>query len=316
MSIQLNYNEDFSKGLKRLMIEECNTALKYLEEANDSEKRHKAVHEARKAFKKIRACLRLVRDQVDYYDEQNAWFRDRGREISDIRDATAHLEVMAMLEEQYDDQLYKNSFDKLQKKLENYREQLAEKVFNQDEQLKSIRDALKEKVETIPGWPLDIQSFDDIRPSIKRTYKRGCKGLQQSMNSGKIEDFHEWRKRVKYLRYQLDILNRLWPQVFEALEDELHEVTDLTGTLNDLQNLQNTISALDDPFSDEKEKILFYALAEKQQSFMKKHALLLGRKFYIDSPSGFCDRLEVYWNTHQEEIDSREIPEPSQLEYS
>ncbi|MDR8390449.1 CHAD domain-containing protein [Aliifodinibius sp. S!AR15-10] len=316
MSIQLHYTEDLSQGVKRLMIQECNKALDYLDNASGEEQRHEAVHEARKAFKKNRACLRLVRDQIDYYEEENAWFRDRGREISDIRDATSSLEVLERLQEQFDSHLYENAFNAIEKQLRSYRKELAKKVFNQEKRLESIQEALKKKLETIPCWPLKIQSFDELRPSIKRTYKRGCKGLQRSLEQGNVEDFHEWRKRAKYLRYQIDVLNRIWPPVLETLEDELHAVTDFIGTLNDLDTLQHIIQKMDRPFDNREEEMMFNALLEKQQCIMKEHALLKGRKFYCDSPSDFCDRLEVYWETHHQEIENEKLPQPEPLEYS
>ena len=314
MSIQLNYNEDFSEGLKRLMIDECRTAINYLSKASSVEEKHEAVHEARKAFKKIRASLRLVRDHIDYYQEENTWFRDRGREVSEVRDATAHFELLEVLKEQYGSELYENTFNDLHKELQQHREKLAEITFHEKDRLPELQQAVEEKVKKIPGWPIEIQNFDEIRPSIKRVYKRGYKALQKSLESGEVKDFHEWRKRAKYLRYQIDILNRLWPQVFTVYEDELHDITDFTGTVNDIQNLQITVQNLDEPFSSRDEKMLFDAITRKHEKSMKKHALLKGRKFYVDSPSDFCDRMEVYWNTHQEEMGHEDLPRAVQLE--
>lgn len=314
MSIQLTYNEEFSKGLKRLIIEECKTAIRYLGEADSKEGKHKAVHEVRKAFKKIRACLRLVRDNIDYYKEENVWFRDWARQISDIRDATANIEILDALEKQYNSELYENAFDKLRKKLILQRKEYAKEVFNNDKRIKKLHQAVKEKIEVIPGWPLHIQSFDDIRPSIKRTYKRGYKGIQKAGETGEVKDFHEWRKRAKYLRYQIDVLNRLWPQVLEVYEDELHDITDFTGTINDLNNLQRTINDLDEPFESREEKMLFDAIKKNHEDVMKKHSLLKGRKFYFDTPTTFCDRMEVYWETHQEVIQRENLPHSALLE--
>lgn len=316
MSIRLGYQEDFADGLKRLMIDECKTAIESIEAANEEESMHKAVHDARKAFKKIRACLRLVRDEIDYYSEQNKWFRDQGRKISDIRDAAADIEALDELKKQYNSELYKDAFSKLRKNLLHYRKKLADQVFRDENQLHHIREDLSEKKKEIEFWQLEIQSFDDIRPSIKRTYRRGIDGLEESAETEKIESFHEWRKRVKYLRYQIDVLNRLWPKVFETLEDELHDITDLTGFLHDMHNLQESADKLDNPFSDEEERILFYTLSDKQGTYLETHAILKGQKFYIDSPSKFCDRLEVYWKTHQEEIQNTKLPKRKFLEYS
>ena len=149
MSIQLKFDEDFSEGLKRLMIEECQTAMTNIENADSEEKHHEAVHEARKAFKKIRACLRLVRDEIDYYSDENKWFRDRGREVSDIRDATAHIEALDLLKEQYESELYTNSFNELRKALVQHRSELAENIFRKESRLETLHESVGKKMEKI-----------------------------------------------------------------------------------------------------------------------------------------------------------------------
>ncbi|MCW9705943.1 CHAD domain-containing protein [Fodinibius salsisoli] len=314
MSIQLRYKEDFSEGLKRLMVEECETALKYLRKSDTEEEQHKAVHESRKAFKKIRACLRLVRDHIDFYDRENKWFRDLGRKVSDVRDLTAHLETLEVLETQYESQLYKKSFQDLEKGIHASRDQLAEKVFGEDNRLEEIQQKVEAKIDEIPDWSIDVQQFKDIRPSLKRTYKRGYKGLKNVAKTGEVEDFHDWRKRVKYLRYHIDILNRLWPQVMDVLEEELHDITDYTGTLHDLHNLKILAQELEKPFSDTEERMLFEAMLEKHQDFMRKHTLLKAQKFYYDSPSDFCDRIKLWWKAHQQEVENSSLPRTEELE--
>ncbi|MFZ6051188.1 CHAD domain-containing protein [Halocola ammonii] len=315
MSIQLKYTEDFSDGLKRLMIDQCEKALKFIDAAKNYEEKHKAVHESRKAFKKVRACLRLVRDSIDFYDEENKFFRDLGRTISDVRDSVSNLETLELIKEQYDENLYQNSFLELEKDLKNYRDELAEKTFEVQKCLTNIEEKLVEKLEEIPGWRIEIAGFDDIKSGIKRTYKRGRKGKKRAEENGAAEEIHEWRKRAKYLRYQVDVINRVWPQAIEAYEDELHDITDLLGLHHDLEVLKKTIEERKGSFSDPQEKILFFSLIEKQQDFMKRHGTLKGHRCYFDSPSDFVDRLEVCWKAHRSEVEDSLLPGSESLEY-
>ena len=48
------------------------------------QERDEAVHDARKRFKKLRALLKLVRDEVPRktYRRENTWFRDTARPLS------------------------------------------------------------------------------------------------------------------------------------------------------------------------------------------------------------------------------------------
>lgn len=315
MAIQLEHKEDFNEGLKRLVIEECKTADQAIQSASTTDERHLAVHETRKAFKKIRACLRLVRDHWDDYKEENIFFRDLGRRISEIRDASSHIEILDGLKEQYGSQLYNNSFHQLRNDLLEYRDELARRDFQHQNQLEKISSKLHSKIERIPGWPWDVKNFHDIRPSLKRVYKRGRKGYFTSSETGEVKDYHEWRKRIKYLRYQVDVLNRLWPRFMEALEDEMHEMTDFTGQLHDLHNLKQTVEQRNSPFASAEEKALFFSLMEKQEEYMRKHALLKGRKFYHKSPGRFVNDLEIYWETHHRAQDEHYLPQSKHLEY-
>jgi hypothetical protein len=64
-----------------------------------------AVHEARKDLKKLRAVLRLVRDDLGdaVYRSENVRFRDAGRMLSGARDAHVRVETLAALRERFDD---------------------------------------------------------------------------------------------------------------------------------------------------------------------------------------------------------------------
>ena len=58
--------------------------------------RAEAVHEARKDMKKLRALLRLVRDELgeDVYRRENDCFRDTARTLSGLRDAEVMLATL------------------------------------------------------------------------------------------------------------------------------------------------------------------------------------------------------------------------------
>ena len=297
------------------MLAEAEEALGYIQDAETTEERHTAVHETRKSFKKIRAAIRLVRDAVPFYKETNVFFRDEARKISAVRDATAHLETLDLLEKQYAKVLRKQAFAKIRETLEARREELAQAAFAENQHLESIRQALEAKMAEIRDWDIEIDRYEQIRPSIRRVYKRGYRALHQARETRQMDDFHEWRKRAKYLRYQLDMLHRLWPAVMDTWEDELHEVTDLTGTAHDLYELREALLDEDPDLLRDPAGLLLHALLDKQQHFLEEHVLLLGAKFYTADPDSFCDRVEVFWKQHQAEQAKERLPGRGELEY-
>jgi CHAD domain-containing protein len=303
MELRLKFDEDFSGGLKRLVTGECEFALDLL--AKHDADRHEVVHELRKSGKKIRSALRLVRDEVEFYKRENVFFRDLMRHISDIRDAKANIETLDKLYALYEAQLVDDTFRSVRDYLvEMLRDQEAV-VFDENDVFRHIRGALEKKIEDIQAWPLDISGLQPVSGGIKRVYKRGKKACKKADKTRSTQDFHEWRKRVKYLRYQLDILNRIWPGYMSALENELHDVSDWTGFDHDLHNLASSVGLCDEAFDSPDQKRLFHALLNHQRGMFQQMALLKGRRFYIDSPGAFAKKIGIYWKRQKEEVHSK-----------
>lgn len=298
MGFQLSYREDFSHGLKRLIAEECKLVLETIRQAGDEQAKYDAVHFARTSFKKIRAALKLVRDTIDHYQEENEWFRDRGRVISDLRDASANLEILEQLSEQFKSREHARLFKKLRTELRVYRDELGARKLKKEKILEALETNLQQKIESVPGWPLQINGYSDIRSNLQRSYEQGQEDLDIVASKESPEEIHEFRKKAKYLRYQVDMLNRLWPSVMETLEKEFHRLTDFTGELNDLKNLQQAVRRMNSLLRPEESKMLGY-LIENRQEYLLDQVIKLGSNLYAESPAAFGDRMGSYWENHQ-----------------
>jgi CHAD domain-containing protein len=54
--------------------------------------------------------------------------------------------------------------------------------------------------------------------------------------------WHEWRKQVKYLRYQLKIVRRSWRTPLDSWRRDLNRLSDLIGLDHDLVELLQLLS--------------------------------------------------------------------------
>src|SRR5688572_11566437 len=118
MSYELQPDEPFSTGLRRIATEEIDSALNHLRRY--SKGRDVAIHEARKSGKKLRALLRLSRFALGdvVYRYENAAIRDASRLIAIARDSDVLVETLDDLVKFYQDQLPQpDVFDVLRKKL-------------------------------------------------------------------------------------------------------------------------------------------------------------------------------------------------------
>ena len=301
MSYRLEETESLGPGLKRIAIEQIDDALAQLRDPGDD--LDEAIHEARKCFKKVRAVVRLVRDELgsDLYKRENVCFRDAGRALSDLRDSYVMVETVDDLKDTYADQLDEEAFNVFRQPLVEAHQAVRREVM-EGEAIDDVITTISAARQRIQELPIENESYEAIRPSIKRVYRRGYKGRRRAYDEPSAENFHEWRKRVKYLWYHTRILNPLWPDVLEPLADEIHDLSDFLGDDHDLAELRDVVHEL--PAAAERDKarqVLLGLIAQRRRAFQAQ-ARPLAARLYAESPGRFVDRLGGYWQARQMEI--------------
>ncbi|SDR67330.1 CHAD domain-containing protein [Christiangramia echinicola] len=298
MTYQFDKSLPLKKNIRAIAAEEIEGCFISLDTLNI----HEAIHDIRKRFKKLRALARLVRDEMgeENYKKINIYFRDLGREISDLRDLTAHLETIALLNERYGKHIYVNFFSTLHKQIEKERDTMEKELRESNFFSEHLVDKLKQAQKELLKWPVHNNDIQIILPSIKRVYKRGKKALEKSYKNPTKENFHEWRKRVKYLWYQTLLLQDTWPQFFETLELELHELADFLGNDHDLMVFQLKVNSGDIDIKDPQQLELMNAIINQYSKTLRDNAKTKGELIYAESPADFTKRIgsytEINWN--------------------
>ncbi|MBL6445840.1 CHAD domain-containing protein [Fulvivirga sp. 29W222] len=315
MSLQLKRSEDFSTGITRLVKEQVQRAYNMLNSTQSSD-RHEIIHELRKTFKILRAIFRLIKDEIgkSEYKKENIFYRDLGRQISEIRDKTAVIETMEQLQSQYSKEFSTDLFGP------PIKYQLQERRKLENNYVKNnipgyLKSQIDNKLKEGHRWNLSVKAFDQIAPSLKRVYKKGQISLKIAKASRATEDLHEWRKRVKYLRYQIDTLSRIWPGIMGSLEDELHDLSNLLGFDHDLSIVQKQISDNLVVFENPVDKALVMAIITSQRNQMQRHAFIQGQNCYYEKPAAFIGRIQAYWSNYEKKISDNESLKKKNLNY-
>lgn len=300
MGYQLKHKENLGEGLKRISKEQLEKAIHNIDNADQIE--HKVVHDVRKRFKKIRAVIRLIRDNLGnkLYQEENSFYRDLGRELSEIRDSVSAVNIAQKLKGKYEGKINNRETDALINELEIRKNELSLKFFNKEDSLGKVRSELEKRRDMIDQWP-KIDSFADIQSNFKRVYKRGYKAIDVAYQDPTIENFHELRKRVKYLWYHFRILRTMWPKVMNAWRKELDVMGDYLGDDHDLGVLLMDIKDKDNPLYH----VYSYQLEEKITDYrnqLEESAYPLGKKLYTDKPKVMVSRLNNYWKSYEHEV--------------
>jgi len=295
MNYTIDPTEPIADEIKRIAYEEIDAAIAELEQAD--EKPNAAIHEARKSFKKIRGTLRLVRDEIGkkVYTRENICFRDAGRQLSDARDSFVQIETLRDVRNHFADQLVADAFACVEKQLvERHAATLASTV-EKGHAIETVLESVRAARARVADWPIEQEGFDPLYEGLQRVYKRGRRRYVKAYRHPTIAQLHEWRKRVKYLRYHVDMLERAWPNVLDELEDSLHDLTDYLGDDHDLAVLRHTVMAQPDLCDDDATVQALLGLIDHRRRALQAAAWPLGARIYVEKPKAFTRRMAIYW---------------------
>ena len=276
--------------LRRIARDQVESALVEL----DDEDRHTAVHQVRKHGKKIRALLRLVRlSAPELYQRENAAFRDATRRVSSDRDAAVALQTYDGLVGRFVDAAASTGLLPVRAALVERRDAVLRDDL--EERLEAIRSDLETALERIELWELDGEGFDVVAGGFTKTYGRARDRMADAYEEQTSEAFHLWRKRVKYHRYHVELLQDVWPELMEARRDELHELTDLLGDDHDLAVLRQDLTADPERFGGPGPVATVCALLDRRRAELQSDAHQLGRRCFAEPPKQIVARIGTYW---------------------
>jgi CHAD domain-containing protein len=289
-SYRLRGGESVPTGMARIARGRIDHAIEELEGQTDSSS-EEAVHEARKDMKKLRALVRLVRDEIggDVYRRENARFRDAGRELAGVRDADVMLATLAHLERRYADELGPDATGPLRQALEAHKIRTAAGA--RGPASAQVVDTLTAARSEVARWPIEEDSFDAIAGGLERVYRRGRRAFRAARAGPTTENLHEWRKRVKDLWYHLTILRDTWRPVMKALADEAHAVSEYLGDDHDLAVLLASAEE-----SAPESAAALAPLVERRRAELQADAFAISARVYAEKPRAFVRRLERWWD--------------------
>lgn len=303
MSYRLEAGEPVADGIRRIINEQIDQALESLTEQTETDP-DEAIHDARKRFKKVRAVLRLVRDEIgeDVYQSQNVYYRDLGRMLSAVRDSAVMVETVEDLREHYAPILQDGAFSSTVAAFRNHHQALAEQVFRQKNVPVQVAESLKDNRFRIDALPIQSDDFSAFEDGLERVYKRGYKGFDNAYDDPTAENFHEWRKRVKYLWYHARILRPLWPDPFAEWADEIHDLADYLGDEHDLAELRERLWEGGETLTPDHERQVLLQLVEQRRAELQQAAEPLGTRIYAEDPEDFTYRIATYWDALENEL--------------
>src|SRR5262245_28935219 len=293
MGFRLKDDESVSDGIRRITLAQIDRSLDQLQPKARNKQR--AIHEARVCFKRIRAILRLIYGEVgpEVFNHENSVYRDAGRQLSAARDTVVVADTLEELVDQCNKYLDGTGIKILRKRLRRLR---ADQFGDGTQIMPQLTEDLRRARQRVLEWPINSDNFNAVGFGLRRVYKRGRRYYERTQVDGTVENFHEWRKQVKYLWYQIVVLNPVWPKPLDTLASEVGKLADYLSEDHDLAVLSEraTNQAQSLAASSEIDKLV--VLINHRRLQLQNKATSLGTRVFAEKPKTFVNRFAAYWH--------------------
>jgi CHAD domain-containing protein len=252
----------------------------------------KIVHDVRKALKRWRALLRLIGPFLDKDGRKlRIRARDLARGLASARDARSALDALADIGEEYQN-LSPRSLATVQNRLDNLRV-VAEAAILTDKMRAHVATELADISESIAEWSLTSVEFADIADGLSVTYRHAFRMIPEQWATAGTDELHELRKRVVEHRYQMELIEPLWPRLGRVWVSEAQRLRERLGKHHDLAVLAR-LSETHAPLAPWRAR-LAPMIRDRQSDHVGAAARLAGRLF-AEKPDAFRRRLIRLWN--------------------
>ncbi len=306
--------EALDSALQRMALGQLDLALTMLDSARQ-EPDERAVHETRKALKRLRALLRLLEPELGRaaYERESTALRDAARRLAGARDAEVMLATLDHLIERNPRKLLgRGPILKLRATLLSERERARAQTLGDARARAHVVAELSASRARVQAWCLPHGGqLKLVQATLVHLYRQGSKRMHRAAQAKRsdMHAMHRWRKRVKDLRYVAQMLQpaelpakapkgkRARRRYERAHRDakRLHRIERLADRLGEILGEDHDLAVLAQriehdakqpgggPMGSSARKALLRAIRKRRRE-LQKSALADGKKLYRRSP--------------------------------
>ncbi len=309
MAYRFVANQSVAQNIRRIAREQIDEAVTMLTDTNVD--REEAVHQVRTQCKRLRALIRLARAELDFvYKRENRCFRDAARQLSTVRDADVMIKTFDWLRKQHATHLNQPAYRPVRRELMRRRNELAENEEGLSGSIEKAVNELRQARQRVRKWPFLYDGFCSLAPGLKLIYRQGRATMRRARNRPGGENYHEWRKNVKYLMYHVQLLGDIWPTTMKTLRGELRELATCLGRDHDLVVLRDLLLLEPDAFGAAERARVIVELIDESLAELRPASHKLGERVYAEKPAAFLQRVEAYWDVWQSDFAGDVTPMP------
>jgi CHAD domain-containing protein len=230
---------------------ECRAADRALA---DAKRRHRGIHEARKAMRRLKSLLVLGGEPfADALPEIEATLGRLATSLSPLRDAQVAVNMARALAGPSPSDEWLHAIGAL----ENRSEGRMAAALHKDPRFLKRRHQLRELATAIEALPWRNARRDTIEHILARSERRVAKARKRVAHTASPANLHRWRRRARRLRMQLEVRRKLHKATGKSFQQPAHQdkadaramskLSDALGTKQDLRALRSVLRSLGEP---------------------------------------------------------------------
>ncbi len=301
-SASLLPREARAAGLQRIVVGQLELAIELLE-GDGAGNDETTVHELRKLIKRVRAIVRLLREELGEkrFARENDALRGCAARVAGTRDAAVMVDTLDALLQREPRLGTASGVGALRAQLVREREAAA--AGGRDAELRgAVAADLRAIRSRAATWELRERRGRPERlltAGVERVYEEGRGRMRRARRRGDLESMHAWRKRVKALRYVAETLDRGGAarktksgRRLRRVARRADRIGEMLGEEHDLALLARVVRERAVLFAGERKrrKLLLKAIARRRKR-LRKRALREGERLYERKPKAFVGRL-------------------------
>lgn len=254
-----------------------------------------AVHDFRKSIKRWRSFLRLIEPHFgDGARNLRAAARSVAKRLGGARDLRSTLDAIDDVRDAHE--LNDRALQTIRGRIEEMRAAAERQQIGSNER-GEIGGEVTSWLTTISLWNFSGIRFADISSSLTEGYRRARNTMPEDWRDAEDEELHEFRRRTIDHRYQMELVEPLWPRMAKLWVDEAQRLRDALGQHRDLALLR-AMTGPHQPLARFRSRLV-PAIARRQEEHLAQAAKIAARVF-AEKPRAFKARLDALWQAGRE----------------
>ncbi|MFO7799358.1 CHAD domain-containing protein [Rhodohalobacter sp.] len=240
-----------------------------------------STHLTRKRLKLLRAFLKLLKKcgNPDHSNKLNVTFKSWGQSLSELRDIHVYRMFIEDITPEYSKNVDTRVLHKIKEIASSQVDQLENQLVVKDEIFKNLE--LQISSHSSLKTFINSNTFDTecILEGFKISFRKSHQAFKQAVASELSGPFHEWRKRLKDVQYQLALLRSQQTRI-NISEPDVERICETLGKDQDLNNFIHWLHSLN--LKPKPVNRLIHHL-KKSQIELKRQLIIEGQRFYKHS---------------------------------